>query len=108
RSAGPLVCECEGVSVSAWGDDAAPLDRRRLRSWFGMGPCQGTLCAHRATGLRSREVEPRQALAELRAFREERMAGMRPVAWGDNARQYALLEAVRQQTYAEMEEADDA
>jgi len=108
RLAGPLVCECEGVSASAWGDDAAPLDHRRLRTWFGMGPCQGTLCAHRATGLRAREVEPHQALAELRAFREERMAGMRPVSWGDNARQYALLEAVRQQTYAEMEDADDA
>ena len=67
--------------------------RRRTR--FGMGTCQGELCACRAAG---RLAKARQctskARADLRAFMNERWKGMFPVAWGETLRESAYTQWV--------------
>jgi glycerol-3-phosphate dehydrogenase len=101
RSDGPVVCECEQVSVGQLERYLDyPLNALRPRSWFAMGPCQGTFCGHRVLALRARHTH-QVAIDELRALRQERLKGMEPVGWGDNARQLALMQAIRLQTLAE-------
>jgi glycerol-3-phosphate dehydrogenase len=98
----PVLCECEGVAASdlaAWPE--ADLDGWRTRTWFAMGPCQGTFCVHRAAAVRARMAGEAQALAETAALRAERDRGLWPIAWGETARQWALGRAVRLQTLAE-------
>ncbi len=97
---GSLVCECEQVSVAEVDraidylevNDLVDL-RRRTR--FGMGTCQGELCACRAAG---RLAKARQctskARADLRAFMNERWKGMFPVAWGETLRESAYTQWV--------------
>lgn len=99
---GPLVCECEGVTQDAllshldWS-----FDEWRTGMWFAMGPCQGTMCAHRAIALRTERYGPENCFEELARLRSERDKGLSPVAWGDNAREVAFNRAVRFQTLAE-------
>lgn len=104
---GPLVCECEGVTRDAL---LSRMDRSveewRTGTWFAMGPCQGTMCAHRAIALRTERYGPNNCLEELAYLRKERDKGMRPVAWGDNAREVVFNRAVRFQTLAEEAESD--
>lgn len=94
--AGPLLCECERVyegdlvlsnSVSAL----------RLQTWFSMGPCQGTFCAHRVLG-RSHHYGLSDELADLRKEREH---GIDSVLWGANARLGALERSIRSQSLGE-------
>lgn len=99
RSGGPgphdlaaqIVCECEGVTAGRLSAlRGEPLARRRVGTWFAMGPCQGTFCGHRAAAIRMREAGPDVAISELAALRTERVRGFLPVAWGDNMRELLL------------------
>lgn len=84
RGSGPLLCECEGVDEAelvAAGTASGSLDladaRRRTR--LGMGPCQGTLCAFRASGsLHRRGLAPAErANQALVDFLDSRWQGVR-------------------------------
>lgn len=102
RADGPVVCECETV----WGSELAQrcdesLENWRTHTWWAMGPCQGTVCGHRSLALRIPRAGVPQAFDDLQAFRRERARGIIPVAWGDNARQWALNQAITRQTLAE-------
>ncbi len=99
---GPTICECERVSLgqlARW--PCASLTEWRTRSWFAMGPCQGTMCGHRGALLAMAVQTPSTALRELSQLRHERERGWWPTTWGDNARQWALGQALRHQTLAE-------
>ena len=90
---GSLVCECEQVSVSEVDAAIEHLEvnglvdlRRRTR--FGMGTCQGELCACRAAGRLARATDcTSRARSDLRSFMQERWKGMCPVAWGETLRE---------------------
>ncbi|PSR22365.1 MAG: glycerol 3-phosphate dehydrogenase [Sulfobacillus acidophilus] len=102
HSASSTICECERVSEAQLLDQMAePFDNWRTRTWFAMGPCQGTMCAHRAVSLRMQYTDVEGGLDELTNLRRERERGVRPVAWGTNARELALTEALSCQTLAE-------
>ncbi|MCM1501483.1 MAG: anaerobic glycerol-3-phosphate dehydrogenase subunit A [Bacteroidales bacterium] len=83
-----LVCECENVTVGEIEYAEENLDihnlvdlRRRTR--FGMGVCQGELCACRASGLLAKAHKcSDDAKADLMDFMEERWKGLYPVNWG--------------------------
>lgn len=99
---GPIICECEKVSADRLDQLAGdPLIEWRTRTWFAMGPCQGTVCGHRGALLATASRRPETALEELAQLREERARGWWPTTWGDNARQWALGQAFRYQTLAE-------
>jgi glycerol-3-phosphate dehydrogenase len=101
-SGGAVLCECESVSaleLTAQRDDST--DSWRTKTWFAMGPCQGTFCAHRGIALKIAQQGVDVAIEELGHLRKERERGIRPVAWGDNARQWALNQAITGQTLAE-------
>ncbi|NMP22250.1 FAD-dependent oxidoreductase [Sulfobacillus harzensis] len=105
---GPLVCECEGVTRDSLASRMDwSVDDWRTGTWFAMGPCQGTMCAHRAIALRTPRYGPEHTLGELARLREERDKGMWPVAWGDNAREAVFNRAVRFQTLAEEAGSDE-
>lgn len=100
EESGSLVCECEEVSVAEIDEAIKNLDvnnlvdlRRRTR--FGMGTCQGELCACRAAG---RFVKNggcvAKARADLKRFMNERWKGVRPVAWGETLRESAYTQWV--------------
>ncbi|MCW5881204.1 MAG: anaerobic glycerol-3-phosphate dehydrogenase subunit A [Anaerolineae bacterium] len=97
---GRLACECELVTIDRVRDTIASgfvvLDdiRRDLR--LGMGPCQGGFCTYRAAGLlQQMEMPPvQQTNLALRDFLQERWKGLRPVLWGDQARQERLDELI--------------
>lgn len=81
------LCECEQVSLSEAKYAIDRLDvnnlinlRRRTR--LGMGTCQGSICACRASAELARHFGSGQALADLSSFVNERWKGMMPVAWG--------------------------
>lgn len=100
----PVVCECEEVSEGALRASAADsLETWRTTTWSAMGPCQGTACGHRLAALQGERHGYVRAEEDLFRLRQERLKGMRPVLWGDNARQWALQRAVRLQTLGEGE-----
>ncbi len=82
-----MVCECEKVSV---GEIKYAIDKLhvnnlvnlRRRTRLGMGTCQGSICACRASAIMSKEFGQTAALGDLENFVNERWKGMRPVAWG--------------------------
>lgn len=102
RSTGPVACECEQVAAAElerqWEE---PLDNWRTRTWWAMGPCQGTVCGHRGLAVRIPRDGVSKVFSDLKDFRTERARGVRPVTWGDNARQWALNQAITGQTLAE-------
>lgn len=94
----PVLCECESVYRSDLVGVDGSLDEWRLRTWISMGPCQGTMCAHRARSLHQEiygEDGKEQSYLQLR---EERERGMVSVFWGDGARQLALQRSLRFQS----------
>lgn len=91
----PIACECEGVTSAEVEEVDGSVTELRLRSWFAMGPCQGTFCAHRVLGMRD------GAEGELTGLRAEREKGILPAAWGDNARMLSLQRSVRFQSLGE-------
>ena len=90
---GSLVCECEQVSVTEVDAAIERLEvnnlvdlRRRTR--FGMGTCQGELCACRAAGRMAKARNcSAKARKDLKSFMNERWKGMYPVAWGETLRE---------------------
>ena len=54
--------------------------RRRTR--LGMGTCQGSICACRASAIMARAFGQAAAISDLESFVNERWKGMMPVAWG--------------------------
>ena len=97
---GSLVCECEQVSVAEVDTaikymDVNDLVDLRRRTRFGMGTCQGELCACRAAG-RLAKVGGCTAKArkDLQDFIGERWKGMYPVAWGETLRESAYTQWV--------------
>jgi glycerol-3-phosphate dehydrogenase len=101
-SVSPIICECENVSEAQILDELAePFENWRTRTWFAMGPCQGAICAHRGALLRMAHWEGGGGFDDLKRLRQERERGVRPVAWGANARELAFSEALTQQTLAE-------
>lgn len=82
-----LVCECERVTAAETDYAINRLEvnnlvnlRRRTR--LGMGTCQGSICACRASAMLARSFGNDVALADLASFINERWKGMRPVGWG--------------------------
>lgn len=96
-----VVCECEQVT---WAEieSVIPEDghfhlgdiRRRTR--LGMGPCQGTFCNHRATGMAVERgiASPEEANRALREALFERKKGINVVATGETAKQLQLMNAI--------------
>ncbi len=91
---GGLVCECEAVTEGEIKYAIEELSvtnlvdlRRRTR--FGMGTCQGELCACRAAGLlhEKKVLCTTKAKEDLASFINERWKGIYPVAWGDSLRE---------------------
>lgn len=82
-----LVCECENVSV---GEIKYAIDKLnvnnlvnlRRRTRLGMGTCQGSICACRASAIMAKTFGQAAALSDLESFVNERWKGMMPVAWG--------------------------
>lgn len=97
---GSLVCECEQVSVTEVDTAIDSLNvndlvdlRRRTR--FGMGTCQGELCACRGAGrIAQASGCASKARKDLRTFMGERWKGMFPVAWGETLRESAYTQWV--------------
>lgn len=103
QRSGPTICECEMVSagqLTGFGESAS-LNEWRTRTWFAMGPCQGTVCGHRGALLAMSSETPTKAIEELSELRLERERGWWPTTWGDNAREWVFGQALRHQTLAE-------
>ena len=95
-----LICECEEVTV---GEVKAAIERLdvhnlvdlRRRTRFGMGTCQGGLCALRAAGVLGEAQQcTAKAKDDLRHFLGERWKGIYPIAWGDALREGEYMEWV--------------
>jgi glycerol-3-phosphate dehydrogenase subunit B len=104
KAYGKLLCECElatyeEVAQSITRGGARSLDDIRRDVRLGMGPCQGGFCALRAAGLMQRLALPEASSAleaniALRDFLQERWKGLRPILWGQQARQERLDELI--------------
>jgi glycerol-3-phosphate dehydrogenase len=94
---GALLCECEQVYEADLDEKASSQMQRRFGTWFAMGPCQGTFCAHRVLG---RELSIGFA-DELSLLRREREHGLSVVGWGANARLIALEQSIAAQSLGE-------
>jgi len=95
---GALLCECEQVYEADLDETTASSQmQRRFGTWFAMGPCQGTLCAHRVLG---RELSI-GFTDELSLLRREREHGLNVVGWGANARLIALEQSISAQSLGE-------
>jgi len=97
NSSGALLCECEQVYEKDLVEPSQSPLKRRFETWFSMGPCQGTFCAHRVLG--RDHVESFQC--EMANLRRERLHGLSAVTWGTNARLVALARAVSAQSLGE-------
>lgn len=103
-----LICECElvtRVELDGFLDERWPcsLDDVRRGTRLGMGPCQGGFCTFRAAGViaerEAREGASLEAVAGLAstsaaAFLEERLNGLRAVAWGRQLQEALLVEGL--------------
>ncbi|HEY85117.1 MAG TPA: anaerobic glycerol-3-phosphate dehydrogenase subunit A [Chloroflexi bacterium] len=98
---GQLICECELVTRQQIEEKLADSDtlilndlRRDLR--VGMGPCQGGFCSYRVAGImhRMKQINPQQTNRALSDFIQSRWKGVRPVLWGQGARQMQLDEGI--------------
>ena len=99
-----LVCECEEVSA---GEVKFAVDKLhvhnlinlRRRTRIGMGTCQAELCACRASCVLCQvgNNKPKEELADLKSFMQERWKGMQPVAWGDTLKENQLTLKIYQE-----------
>ena len=98
---GQLICECELVTRQQIEEKLAESDtlvlndlRRDLR--VGMGPCQAGFCGYRTTGImhQMKQLKPQQSNRALSDFLQSRWKGVRPVLWGQGARQMQLDEGI--------------
>ena len=97
------VCECESVDEADVLEQIKSRDiyhlhdlRRRLR--VGFGPCQGTFCGSRVAALIARHHDDYSSNADLGKFWTERLKGSTRTAWGQQARQALLSDAVYRET----------
>lgn len=108
-----LVCECEEVTVGEVRSAIENLDvnnlidlRRRTR--FGMGTCQGELCACRAAGIIADAQKcVSKSRKHLRDFLNERWVGMHAVGWGDTLRENEYAQWVYSEVLGMSEEKED-
>ncbi len=89
-----IVCECEMVTAGEIEYAIKKLDAHNLvdlrrRTRLGMGPCQGELCAYRASGLLQEysNISGTESTQYLVDFLEERWKGIKPIFWGDALRE---------------------
>ena len=92
-----LLCECELVTLSEFETVAGEptshsLGDIRRRTRLGMGTCQGSFCALRATiALAENALLPGMPPQDLfRQFLQERWHGIRPLLWGCQLREIEL------------------
>ncbi|CAK7063698.1 MAG: Anaerobic glycerol-3-phosphate dehydrogenase subunit B [Desulfovibrio sp.] len=92
-----LLCECEMVTLAEFETVASEetshsLGDIRRRTRLGMGTCQGSFCALRATGaLVENALLPHIPPQHLfRQFVQERWQGIRPLLWGTQIREIQL------------------
>lgn len=92
-----LLCECEMITLAEFETVAAErtshsLGDIRRRTRLGMGTCQGSFCALRATGaLVENALLPHIPPQQLfRQFVQERWQGIRPLLWGSQIREIQL------------------
>lgn len=92
-----LLCECELVTLAEFETAASEptshsLGDIRRRTRLGMGTCQGSFCALRATGaLVEDNLLPNSAPRDLfRQFLQERWHGIRPLLWGMQLKEVEL------------------
>ena len=97
------VCECESVAqldvidlIENRGITHLHDLRRRLR--IGFGPCQGTFCGSRVAALIAGQHPNYSAHDDLGRFWTERLKGVMHTAWGQQARQALLSDAVYRET----------
>lgn len=88
-----VICDCERVSrgsitAALAREPELDLDQLRRRTRLGMGTCQGTFCSYRAVGaLCSLGRQSPEAVRQLEAMLDARWRGIRPVLWGQQARE---------------------
>lgn len=89
-----LICECEMVTAGEVEYALKHLEVKdivdlRRRTRLGMGPCQGALCACRATSffVELKQISGEAANQMLIDFIEERWKGIKPILWGDALRE---------------------
>lgn len=92
-----LLCECELVTLAEFETAAEEPTSRSLgdirrRTRLGMGTCQGSFCALRATGaLVENALLPDASPQNLfRQFLQERWHGIRAILWGSQLREIEL------------------
>ena len=92
-----LLCECELVTLAEFetvASDATShsLGDIRRRTRLGMGTCQGSFCALRATGalVENGLLSATSPQALFRQFLQERWNGIRPLLWGSQLREIEL------------------
>ena len=97
------VCECESVDgaevielIRSCGIRHLHDLRRRLR--IGFGPCQGTYCGSRVASLIAEQNSDYRAEDDLGRFWTERLKGTMRTAWGQQARQTLLSDAIYRET----------
>jgi len=97
------ICECEAVEQAAvieqienHGINHLHDLRRRLR--IGFGPCQGTFCGSRVAALITEYHPDYSSNEDLGKFWTERLKGSTRTAWGQQARQALLSDAVYRET----------
>jgi glycerol-3-phosphate dehydrogenase len=96
-----VICECEGIPADALmhtiGDhEGYLLDDLRRDLRLGMGPCQASFCAIRASEISSRMHPSTGDISGLSAFLIERWKGNSPLAWGATLRQMELQRRIYQ------------
>ncbi|GHV50195.1 hypothetical protein FACS1894168_1000 [Deltaproteobacteria bacterium] len=92
-----LLCECEMVTLAEFETVASEttshsLGDIRRRTRLGMGTCQGSFCALRATGalLENALISDTPPHELFRRFLQERWQGIRPLLWGVQLREIEL------------------
>lgn len=111
---GVLACECELVDQSyleSLLDAGLNLSDLRRLARVGMGGCQGVFCRQRLAGAlwqvgwpgnRGRPRADQEAIgAEISSFQQGRLAGVKPVEWGSQARLGAVAQALDRLTLGE-------
>ena len=95
KSHDSLICECENVSrldIDEYIQSTHhfKLDNLRWKTRLGMGPCQSSFCAVRATAIAFSSHDSEDLISDLVSFIDRRWRGTSPLGWGQSLRQMAL------------------
>lgn len=92
-----IICECELVSRRMVEETIqefpnASLDDLRRQLRIGMGPCQGGFCSMRCAGIVNEEgaASVERATNMISLFMKNRWIGIKPILFGESARETAL------------------